>query len=227
MHTHNTIHSISSLAESAQRTEPGHHPGEEKARNVITLSAGTGTGGKEVAEILAKRLGIDLYDKEIVALLAREAHLDKSVLERLDERLDGFKGAWLYSFLTGENISEENYLRNLTNVLRGIACRGGVIFGRGANFILADLSSVLRVHIVGTFQTCVDRLAAQEDITRKEASLKIQETDKARCDYIKELFKCDNESAPVHFDLIINSDHLAPAHIADLILQAREHAEFE
>ncbi|MBT8420354.1 MAG: cytidylate kinase-like family protein, partial [Gammaproteobacteria bacterium] len=137
MHTHNIMHSISSLVECAQKIEQGHQP--KKAHQVISLSAGTGTGGLAVGRLLAERLGTTLYDKEILELLAQEAHLGISILDRLDERLDGFKGAWLYSILAGENLSMDNYRRNLINVIRGIACRGGVIIGRGSSFILAHL----------------------------------------------------------------------------------------
>ena len=220
------MQSISSLVECAHKIAQGHQPEEERARHVIALSAGTGTDGAEVGKILADRLGMSLFNRDIVELLARETDMHKGTIERMDERGDGFKGAWLYSILTGLNISRDNYLKNLTHVIRGIAaCKGGIILGRGGSFILSDLP-VLRAHIVGSLPVCAERLMTQEGITRKEAERKIQETDKSRGEYLKNLFQCDNND-PRHYDLVINSDHLAPARIAGLIIEARRHITFE
>ena len=69
------------------------------------------------------------------------------MLERLDERVDGLKGAWLRYLLTGESLFKDTYRRNLISVVLAIASHGGVILGRGANFILSHLP-VLRVRIV-------------------------------------------------------------------------------
>lgn len=223
MYTNDLMHTISALTECAHKMQK--KPGQ-KAHNVIALSVGAGTGGREIARILAERLEMPLYDKDIVELLAQESHLDKAAVERIDERLDGFKGAWLYSILSGMNISKESYRKNLFNVVQNMACRGGVILGRGGSFILADLP-VLRVHIVGTLDVCIERLAGEEGISHKEASRQIQETDEARHDYLRKIFKCDNGADPAHFDLVVNSDHMAPENVAQLILDARKYIKLE
>nr|VFJ46113.1 MAG: Cytidylate kinase [Candidatus Kentron sp. FW]VFJ51443.1 MAG: Cytidylate kinase [Candidatus Kentron sp. FW] len=216
---------ITTLIECTQQTDEYKRYRLGKDRDVIALSSGTGAGGKKVGEILAKRLNTRLYDEEIMEEMARETHLNRSFLELLDERVDGLKGAWFHSILTGENFCKENYCRNLINVILGLACQGGVILGRGSSFVLAH-HPVFRVHIVGSSAACADRVATQENITRSLAEKRIKESDKARAEYIKKLFK-KNDNDPRHFDLVVNSDHLSPEHIAALILQARNHAQFE
>ncbi|VFM98932.1 MAG: Cytidylate kinase [Candidatus Kentron sp. G] len=227
MQSHITHPIITSLAECSQRTEQ-EYP-HDKNCHAIALSAESGAGGKEVATILAKRLDVPLYDREIMDAIAHETHLNKHLLERLDERVDGLKGAWLYSILAGENFSRDNYYRTLVHVLLDIAhccCHhGGVILGRGGSFILAD-KPVFRVHIVGSLAPCTARVAAREGITLEEAKRKIKQKNKARRNYIKTLFKCDNND-PTHFDLVINSDHLPPSRIADLIFEAWNCVKFK
>nr|VFK37061.1 MAG: Cytidylate kinase [Candidatus Kentron sp. SD] len=216
---------IASLMECAQQANRYGRRLVGQDHHVIALSSGTGAGGREVGGILAKHLSVKLYDKEIVEAIAREAHFNKHVLELLDERIDGLRGAWLHSILTGENLCKENYCRNLVNVILGLACQGGVILGRGCCFILAQYP-VLRVNIVGSLDKCATRFAEQEGIAPDVAKEQVKETDDARDAYIKKLFDQDNND-PRHFDLVVNSDHLSSEYIADLILRAKEHAQFE
>nr|VFK07414.1 MAG: Cytidylate kinase [Candidatus Kentron sp. LPFa]VFK24228.1 MAG: Cytidylate kinase [Candidatus Kentron sp. LPFa] len=217
--------SIVAIMECASRkNQHGKHQlGQD--RDVIALSSGTGAGGREVGRILAGGIGVKFYDEEIIEEIARETHLNKNILELLDERIDGLKGAWFHSFLTGENLCKENYCRNLVNVILGLACQGSVILGRGSCFILAQYP-VFRVHIVGSLAKCAVRVAAEEDIPLDEAKQRVKEADKARDEYIKKLFN-QNNNDPKHFDLVVNSDRLSPEHIADFILRARKGAKFE
>nr|VFK55364.1 MAG: Cytidylate kinase [Candidatus Kentron sp. TUN] len=219
------MRSITTLMECAQQTDQHKKYHVGKDHPVIALSSGTGAGGKEVGKILAKHLHAKLYDKEIVEEIAHETHFNKNILELLDERIDGLKGAWFHSILTGKNFCKENYCRNLINVILGLACHGGVILGRGSCFILAH-HPVFRVHIIGSLTICAARIAAQKDMELSLAEQWVKEEDKARTEYIKKLFGQDNND-PKHFDLIVNSDRLLPEYIADLILQARKHAKFE
>ena len=52
---------------------------------VITISRQYGSGGRELGEKLAARLGIPFYDKELVGMIAREGKIETAVLEAYDE----------------------------------------------------------------------------------------------------------------------------------------------
>nr|VFK23828.1 MAG: Cytidylate kinase [Candidatus Kentron sp. MB]VFK26726.1 MAG: Cytidylate kinase [Candidatus Kentron sp. MB]VFK74608.1 MAG: Cytidylate kinase [Candidatus Kentron sp. MB] len=219
----NIARTIAILTECAQQTDRKRRLGQDQ--HVIALSSGTGTGGREIGEMLAEHLGVRLYDKEILEEMARETHLNRSILKRLDERIDGLKGAWFRSILTGENFCKENYCRNLVNVILGIACQGGVILGRGSCFILAQYP-VLRVHIIGSIERCAARVAAQENIELTLAKQLVKEEDQSRAEYIRKLFNQDDSDSK-HFDLVINSDRLPLSYIVDSILQAKKCAKFK
>ena len=48
---------------------------------VITISRQYGSGGRELGEKLAKRLGIPFYDKELVSMISKEGDIDPAILE--------------------------------------------------------------------------------------------------------------------------------------------------
>ena len=51
----------------------------------ITISRQYGSGGRELGEKLAKKLGIPFYDKELIAMIAKEGNIEPSILETNDE----------------------------------------------------------------------------------------------------------------------------------------------
>lgn len=53
--------------------------------NVITISRQYGSGGRELGERLSERLGIPLYDKELINLIAKKENIEVSLLESYDE----------------------------------------------------------------------------------------------------------------------------------------------
>lgn len=187
---------------------------------IMTVSTAAGAGGKEVAQRLAERLQVGFFDKHILNAVAEETHTDRQVLERLDERVDGMKGAWLRSLLTGENLFRDTFRRNLINVILGIGCKGGVILGRGANFILAH-RPVLRIRVVGSAERCAQRIAKEQGITLSAAHKIVQDTDRDRAEFIRTFYRRQIDD-PLGYDLVVNSDRLADEGIADIALLALE-----
>ena len=53
---------------------------------VINIGRQLGSGGKEIGEKLAARLGIDFYDKELINLASEESGLCKEFFEKADEK---------------------------------------------------------------------------------------------------------------------------------------------
>ena len=53
---------------------------------VVNIGRQLGSGGKEIGEKLAARLGIDFYDKELITLASKESGLCREFFEKADER---------------------------------------------------------------------------------------------------------------------------------------------
>ena len=61
---------------------------------IIALNREYGSGGKEIAEKLGKRLGIKVYDEDIADLAARRSGIRKDYFEKVDEKPTVFCICW-------------------------------------------------------------------------------------------------------------------------------------
>lgn len=195
-----------------------------KSRCAITVSRSTGSGGDDVARTIAERLKVGYFDRAVISAVSEKAHVEEQLMERLDEEVEGMKDAWLRSLITGKGVFKTDYRRNLINVVLGFARTGGVIVGRGANFILAD-QQAFRVRIVGSLSRCAARIAKQEKVDRATAEQQVRETDEMRSEFIRQLYKREIDD-PRHYDLTINSDHMSSDSIAEIVLLAIKSAGF-
>ena len=190
---------------------------------VITLSRDYGALGEAVAEGLALALGIPLYDKEVLALLARKAKADPLCFQTYDEQsTDGIKG-FFYSLVSGNAATLQEYRHYLGEALAELARTDCIIIGRGAHLVLTG-PKVFRVRVVGSKAVCAQRIASASNIALAEAEKQVFEVnhkrDKALVDMYGETIKhCSLEQADT-FDLVINTDRLSVDAAKDLILLA-------
>lgn len=191
---------------------------------VVTVSRSIGSGGDDVARTLAECLEVGYFDRAIISAVSEKAHVEQQLMERLDEQVAGMKDAWLRSLITGQSVFKTDYRRILVNVVLGFARTGGVIVGRGANFILAD-QHAFRVRIVGSLSRCAARVAKQERVDRATAEQRVRETDQMRSEFIRQLYKEEIDD-PKHYDLMVNSDHISSDSIAEIVLLAIGRAGF-
>ncbi len=195
---HSVIQAIvRALEEPPARTRQVRKP-------VITISRTIGSGGDEIARLVAERLGIELYDAEIINAIAAAANVSPTLLEALNEKLDAVD-AWIYSAVFGKHVSRDEYVRFLSTVVRGLYHTGGIIVGRGSHVILGG-RDVLRVRIVGSVEACATRISEQEGTGYAEAKRKVQESNKRRGKFIWDLFH-SRYNDPTNFDLVVNTDY--------------------
>lgn len=185
---------------------------------VITVSRTVGSGGDYVARAVADRLGIELYDAEIISGIASEANVSASLMQTLNEKLDAVD-AWIYSAVFGKHVSRDEYVHFLSTVIRGLYHTGGVIVGRGGHVILAG-RDVLRLRIVGSVEACATRISEEEGTSYAEAKRKVQESMKKRGKFIWDMFH-SRYNDPTNFDLVINTDYFRrPDDVVELVLLA-------
>lgn len=202
----------------AQLVEDTYERGE-KPHPVVALSRGYGSGGEEIGHELSRRLQVGYFDKEILNEIVSQTGGDKYLLEKLDETVKNRWDAWILSFLSGDNVLNENYQRYLVNVMLGILDTGGVIMGRGAHLILAQ-HEVFRVRIIGSPETCAKRIMASEGLTMEAALKEVDKKNHERGKFVWDYWK-HRLSDPTEFDLVINTDHFQDfTRIAELIIDA-------
>lgn len=200
------------------------HGGRSAERPVVTLSRDYGSGGREIAQQLAKHLTVPVYDKELLDAVVERSGADPRLLAQLDEKTRGFWDSWIVSMLSGENVLDDNYRRHLVKVVLGIynTGKGGVIIGRGAHLVLAQ-QNVFRVRIIASPETCVERVARKRQISQEEARKEVARVNEGRSKFVWDVFK-KRLNDPTAFDLAINTDHLSKyEEAAEIIIFAMQY----
>ena len=94
-----------------------------------------------------------------------------------------------------------------------------VIVAHAASHALAGVPGVLRVLVTASFEVRAKRVAEDEGLSAKDAKKKIREADRARADYLKRFYEV-GEELPTHYDIVISTDELVPAQVADIVVAA-------
>jgi cytidylate kinase len=191
-------------------------------RPVIAISRQMGSGGAEVAKNVARRLDCQLIGYELVDEIASRAKVRKDLLDCMDERVGADSRPWLYRVFSEESFDEGDYHKYLPLVLGGLMELGSVVFlGRGAGFVPAK-GPRLRVRIVASLEKRLQTIMAREACSRDEAENSIKECDGERAKFVKRLVSKDI-SAPLEYDLIINTDDIHTSCAAALLETAWVH----
>ena len=195
---------------------------------IITIARQYGSGGREIGEIVAKKLGIPLYDKELITEAATRGKLDENVIKTADESATN---SLLYTLAMGSNVlgttMHFGYKMPLNDklfilqseVIKEYADNGScVIIGRCADYVLRDEKDILRLFIYGD----IDH--RQKRITERHPELKasqiidvINKTDKRRASYYN--FYTGNKWGKYdNYDIAINSSTFGIDGTAELIV---------
>lgn len=180
-------------------------PDKSRARPCVTISTQMGSQGLGVAERVADQLKFELYERELVELIAQTAHVRRDLVESVDEHTQGAIETWMARQLGF--MAESDYVTNLSRVLLTLAHHGrAVVVGRGAQFIL-DPARTLRVRIVAPFELRIARISARDHLSAKEARAKVLAADADRVAFVRKHFDREVDDAR-NYDLVINTEHL-------------------
>ena len=176
---------------------------------IISIGRQHGSGGREIARLLARELGIKCYDKEIVDEAAKHSDFSRDLINAYDEkRMSAFM---LHAGGYGLN---ENFRLNMQVVsaqfdaIREIASKGDCIFvGRCADYILRDRSDLVSVFILGDMDERLKCLARRQGLDEAAARKKIKEVDKDRSSFYK-YYSDQVWGDAQNYDLCINSSRL-------------------
>ena len=174
---------------------------------VITISSEPGSGGRVIAQGLAKRLGIDLFDRNIVKEIAESARISGAVIETMEkDRLSGIKD-FISSLVNDRYLWPGVYLDHLMKVVAAIASHGNaIIVGRGANFLI-PAEDRLSIRVISPLDTRVNNVAKEFGVTREEAKRRVINRENRRSAFIRQSFNAD-VADPRNYDLVVNTQKL-------------------
>ena len=187
---------------------------------VITVSRLTGSGGATIGQQLADRLGASYLNTQIIQEVAQRLGISEATARAYDERAEAFierlsRVLWLAnpgmmpmagseSPLVFESTTQ-SFVEVTRQLVREAALTGNaVIFGHGAQFILAKQPGVLHVRFIAPLAFRVARVMLRESISRAEAERRVKAEDQRRASSIRQFYDADWH-APEPFHLILNT----------------------
>lgn len=185
---------------------------------VITIARGYGSGGRTIGKMLAKELGINFYDREILRLASDDSGINEELFARADEKLNGsilykvaknvYKGE-LIPPDSDKFVSNDNLFNYQAKVLKELAQKESyVVIGRCADYILKDQPNIVRIFVHAPMEHCIDVVEDMSSMSRKEIEQFILKTDKYRSDYYNHYTGKDWNDAR-NYDLCINTKEIS------------------
>ncbi len=189
---------------------------------LINVGRQFGAGGKGVAAALGSRLGIPVYDNELLQKAAEESGFSPAFFKKSDEK----RRLWRFGSLFGLNrasayapsaIDGTELFKFQSQAIRDIAEKGSAIFlGRASDYVLRDMEC-LDVFICAPLEDRVKRVCERTGMSAAEAEKYILKKEKSRSDYYN-FFTFGNWGVASNYDLCVDSSMLGIEGTADLII---------
>ena len=184
---------------------------------VVTIARQYGSGGKTIGGMLAKEMGIYVYNREILKLASEDSGINETLFNQVDERL---KKTTLFGIMKREYkgelippesedfLSNQNLFNYQAKVIKGLAeTESCVIIGRCADFILKDYENVVSVFIHASPEYCRVQAIERGSQSPKDVDKFIARTDRYRGDYYR-YYTGHEWSDARNYDLCLNSEKL-------------------
>lgn len=186
-----------------------------KKHVVITVSREYGSGGRYVGRLIADKLGIKFYDKEIITKLAETTGLSEEYIENNEQKRDA-TAILNNGFYMGLDNADELFVKE-TELIKELAAKDScVIIGRCADFILKDEKNVIKVFVYSGMEDKIKRATQIYGYEEDKAKKEIERIDKLRANHYKHYTDKDWKDFS-NYDICINSDLLGVEKSADVI----------
>ena len=167
---------------------------------VITIAREYGSGGRYIGRLIADKLGIKFYDKDLIAEVAKETGLSEEYIENHEQRRDTLAGL-NNGYYFGLDNSDELFIKE-TEVIKKLANENScVMIGRCADFILKDKENVIKVFVYSNLEDKMKRAIEIYGLDKAKAEKEIknygvdEEIRKFLKPMTREDFLCDVEIA--------------------------------
>lgn len=184
---------------------------------IITIGRQLGSGGRTIGEQLARRLGINCYNKELIMRASDESGLSRSFFEKVDEEFNPVLTGGLLSDFFQDHFSNESFFQIQSEVIREIAAQeSAVIVGRCADYVLREHPRCLNIFVSADTCDRIKHVAGYQNISEEKARAVIEKMDKKRASFYN-YFSNKEWGSARSYDLCINSSALGLEKTTDLI----------
>ena len=182
---------------------------------IITISREYGSGGRYVGRLIADKLGIKFYDKEIITKLAETTGLSEEYIENNEQKRDA-SAILNNGYYIGLDNSDELFVKE-SELIKELASKDScVVIGRCADFILKDEKNVVKVFVYSNMEDKIKRATQIYGYEEDKAEKEIERIDKLRANHYKHYTDKDWKEFS-NYDICINSDLLGVEKSAEMI----------
>ena len=188
---------------------------------IINIGRSFGSGGGYVGQAIGRKLGIPVYDNELISKVAEEKGYSKSLFQGEEKRnlfsVSSFFASGRLSHLDSGYVNDNVLFQIQSEVIRSIAEAGdAVIIGRCADYILRDLKC-LDVFVCAPMEYRIKRLVELEGLSTEEAESLMRRKDRTRETYYN-YYTFGSWGKADNYDLCIDSSILGIEGTADYII---------
>lgn len=195
---------------------------------IITIGRQFGSAGHEIGAMLAKRLNIPCYDKDLLKRAAKESGMCTELFENHDERptssflynlvMDTYSFGYANSSYVDMPISHKVFLAQF-DAIKKVASEGPcVIIGRCADYALSEYKNCVHIFIHAQMEDRIRRVQEKYDLSYEKAKEMIQKKDKQRSNYYN-YFSSKKWGMSDSYHLSIDSSILGEEGTVELIIQ--------
>ena len=194
---------------------------------IITIGRQFGSGGHEIGELLAKKLGIPFYDRNLVKMASEELHITEEQAELEDEKK-------LMSIVSNYNLAMGGYNDFMANaefyapvgrdlyavqsaIIKKLAQKGScVIVGRCADYVLKDYPGCINVFICASKEDRKNRVMDKYHLSERKAAEKMKKIDRER-KYYYETYSGKEWGSIQSHQILMNSSLLGKEKIVEYL----------
>ena len=202
------------------------------ANKIYTIGREFGSGGREVGEKLAAKLGIKLYDKELLQQAAKVSGFCEEIFENHDEKPTN---SFLYSLVmdtysvSGYSaapfldmpLNHKVFLAQFETIKKIAEKESCVIVGRCADYALSDNPDCINVFIHADLDVRIKNVSRNLNITENKARDIINKTDKQRASYYN-YYTSKKWGDSKSYNLSLDAGKLGIDNCVEMILKFRE-----
>jgi cytidylate kinase len=197
----------------------------------LTISRLYGSGGSEVAALVAKKLGWSLLDNAVVDAVAARLGLTvaevrdreervPSLVERLTSAMAMGSQEWASPIAEAKRPTDEQLIEVTRHIIEEAIARGPlVVVGRGTQEMLAEREDTLHVFCYAPRKALIARTMKREELNAEEAARLVDSTNRDRDQWVRLHWERDRR-AHENYDLSVNTERLGIEGAADLIVSA-------
>lgn len=153
---------------------------------VITIAREYASGGSEIAQAVADKLGIPLYNKELITRAAKKSGLTEEAIAASENQRSGSLIYSLYMMGNTMPLADQVYILQ-SNVIKELASEGPcVILGRCGDYVLRERPNVLSVFVYAPLEDRIEHAKARpgaKDLMDRQWEVQLAKHDRARASY--------------------------------------------